>query len=194
MDVPKLIRSDVVPAVLLLLLIAGVFAISRHWPTTEGDAAKVQAIAGIIGLVAAIIVAVMTWAYVRTTHQMMEVQQAALDQQRPRVEGRVVRAQCVIDGPNADRTRVNFSLTARVDFRNLSILTPTTLRIVTGGLDDAPAQRFDRAYFDEMQTTHTPDTYPLTAGQAIALNVTVKISFPNEREAVPDSAIFQALL
>jgi len=191
MDVSKLVRSNFVPLVLMVLLVGGLVFISRHWPTAGDDAAKVQAIAGVIGLVAAIIVAVMTWAYIKTTYEMLEVQQATLNRQRPRVAAQVVWSQCVVDGPTPDYARVNFSLVVRAEFRNLSLGTPTTLTIVQGGLEDYPEQRMERAFFGDRQAAGTPNpnAHPLGPGESAALNMTVKISFPNRNDALPDGPL-----
>jgi hypothetical protein len=88
----RVIKSSWIPAVLLLLLFAGVFAVWWFWPAKESESSKAQAISSLLGFIATIVVALITWVYVRTTQEMLEHQRGQAQHQAALERGVVASA------------------------------------------------------------------------------------------------------
>jgi len=100
MNYGSFIRNPLAPLSLVALMIAGSWGFHRYWPSDL--AGKAQAYGALLTFIAAVILAIITWAYVRTTYEALEVQQRQLAAMRPRIESELMDGSWRLDGRTHD--------------------------------------------------------------------------------------------
>src|SRR5579872_6486529 len=170
MDTPEILRSEWVPAALTVILAVAVVTTILFWPSDESG--RAQSLAGIFTLVAGLVVALFTWAYLKATQDILAVQREQLRQQRPEViaeprDGTAFLTGMVYQGGDKGE-RVEIQVEADVYFTNRSLTTQTTLRLLRLEFDKVPEQEIITLSFHKTGRV----TCALEAGQTALLRAT----------------------
>ena len=181
----QLISSRLVGFVLLTLLLVGSFEVWWFWPSRESESAKAQAITALLAFFSSILVATITWIYVRTTYEMLELQRRQLDEHRPKVTIVSDWAKFDINGPIENYGAIRYTASWRAYFSNRSLTTATTVRILGATITGLGEQTLMRAYFQTGDNANATAVRRLDPGEASPALLIAEIKVPNRPNAQP---------
>jgi hypothetical protein len=128
----------------------------------------------------AIIVALFTWAYLRTTQDILAVQQEQLQRSRPDIKIQVDWAEYGVAAVDHANDLMDLRVLAYVLVSNKSLTTATTLRLVAAGLEGvARDDQLSSLSFWRPGTHRFLDSIIVEPGRDESINVDLLFKVPN---------------